>query len=252
MKIMSLDMETTDLPTAPHSNLRKLDQGDLNEWTRQIERWPHVIQWSYIVWDTNTQQSKIRNWYMTLRPGVQISHGSSRVTAIYSRRPSKTKTHRSPLSQKKKHATQRIYLSDIQTVPMCSVLSTFMKDFDAVDKVVGHNVGFDKRMILAELWRCYQNTSDWFHRVAQSPKFVCTMKQTTELCRLFLKSNPKAFKKPKLTEAYQHLFGPLPKAPHHNALVDAAMTLRIYMQVAHGQDILNSNSNTAIKKLLVV
>lgn len=94
----------------------------------------------------------------------------------------------------------------------------------SVHAIVAHNIAFDSAMMgiaYARLKKasgllCYRE----FH--------FCTMLATTGICKL--PGSRGDYKWPKLSEAYQHLFGE-PLIGAHDAMVDVRATARIYFEL---------------------
>jgi len=106
------------------------------------------------------------------------------------------------------------------------VLVHFMKDVKNSDKVIAHNLEFDKSVVSAELFRMGMSDDA---RQLMSFKNLCTMKSTTNLVRI--KNSYGSFKWPKLEELYKFLFGHVFENAHHamcdvDALVECYYRLR--------------------------
>ena len=107
-----------------------------------------------------------------------------------------------------------------------NVFTIFSQSLKKAELVVCHNYAYDARMLR-------NNLSNHPLMVAYSELFesiphICTMKATTEYCRL-KKSNGQP-KWPKLEELYQHLFNEeFPNA--HNALADVNATRRCFWEL---------------------
>lgn len=117
-------------------------------------------------------------------------------------------------------------------VPSQAVIPLFMPITSKADLVVGHNVGFDIKIMSAALWRhiIIEHSENFAHEVITKhwltkPAF-CTMKESRrEVQALDKRGRVKA---PTLTETYKHFFGKdLDRA--HSANADAVATLEIYL-----------------------
>ena len=105
------------------------------------------------------------------------------------------------------------------------VLADFVKDMKSSDKVVAHNLEFDKSVVSAELFRMGRVEDA---RRLLSFKNLCTMKSTTNLVRI-----PNAygsFKWPKLEELYKFLFGHVFENAHH-AMCDVDALVECYYRL---------------------
>jgi len=78
------------------------------------------------------------------------------------------------------------------------VIDEFLKDFNKAKYVVGHNIDFDKKIVGAELIRL--SIPD----IMNSKKAFCTMKSSTDFCKI---PGYYGYKYPKLQELYHKLFG---------------------------------------------
>lgn len=117
------------------------------------------------------------------------------------------------------------------------VLADFVKDMKRSDKIVAHNLEFDKSVLSAELFR--MGLVDEARRLMNF-KNLCTMKSTTNLVKI-----PNAygsFKWPKLEELYKFLFGHVFENAHH-AMCDVDALVKCYYRLVdrHG-----SNKKTKI------
>jgi len=209
MKVLVFDTETTGLQEKGASIYDK-------------SKWPHIIQLSYILYDTSNNSALIKNNYIKIDKSVIISPESFNI-----------------------HSISREIL-DCQGINIVDALKAFNECLKDCDIVVGHNISFDKRLIFVECFR--HNIKQYFtqfnkHGQIVKPEF-CTMKNSTDFCKLerLTKTNQVYNKLPKLSELYSLLFPeePLP-SDLHNSLIDVAMTLRCYLKYVHNFDIKESN-----------
>ena len=185
-----------------------------------IHLWPHVVQFSYIVFDTESNKIvKIKDSIIKVPDGFTITEENAKIHGI----------------------TTEISLA--KGIDLLPVLEEFFTDFDSVDHIVGHNVSFDINMIKAELQRLIMNSSDkklqeYLTTINTSTKFYCTMQETIELCAIELKDKyGRPYKKfPKLVELYQKMFGVTPKNLH-NSLNDVIVCLRCFIKLKYEIDI---------------
>ncbi|CAM9096422.1 unnamed protein product [Ectocarpus sp. 12 AP-2014] len=106
--------------------------------------------------------------------------------------------------------------------PIADVLAGFMRDVKISEKIVAHNLEFDKSVISAELFRLGLSDDA---RLLMSRRSLCTMKSTTNLVRI-----PNAYgsyKWPKLEELYKFLFGHVFENAHH-AMCDVDALVECY------------------------
>ena len=185
-----------------------------------IHLWPHVVQFSYIVFDTESNKIvKIKDSIIKVPDGFIITEENAKIHGI----------------------TTEISLA--KGVDLLPVLEEFFADFDSADHIVGHNVSFDINMIKAELQRLIMNSSDkklqdYLTKINTSTKFYCTMQETIELCAIEMKDKyGRPYKKfPKLVELYQKMFGVTPKNLH-NSLNDVIVCLRCFIKLKYEIDI---------------
>ena len=187
-----------------------------------IHLWPHVVQFSYIVFDTETNEIvKIKDSIIKVPDGFTITEENAKIHGI----------------------TTEISLA--KGVDLLPVLEEFFADFDTADHIVGHNVSFDINMIKAELQRLIMNSSDkkledYLTTINTSTKFYCTMQETIELCAIEMKDKyGRPYKKfPKLVELYQKMFDVTPKNLH-NSLNDVIVCLRCFIKLKYEIDIVD-------------
>jgi DNA polymerase III epsilon subunit-like protein len=185
-----------------------------------IHLWPHVVQFSYIVFDTESNKIvKIKDSIIKVPDGFTITEENAKIHGI----------------------TTEISLT--KGTSLLPVLEEFFADFDSADHIVGHNVSFDINMIKAELQRLIMNSSDkklqdYLTTINTSTKFYCTMQETIELCGIEMKDKyGRSYKKfPKLVELYQKMFNVTPKNLH-NSLNDVIVCLRCFIKLKYEIDI---------------
>jgi len=123
--------------------------------------------------------------------------------------------------------------------------------------VVGHNVQFDRKMIIAELLRL-NSSSDTEKKqlefLMNNKNFTCTMDATAPICNIQMAINYKdkktgedkvfyKVKSPRLIETYQYYFGYEPSGETlHDALIDVILCLRVFMKYKHNEDICGKNT----------
>ena len=200
-----------------------------------LDKWPSIIQLSYILYDTESPKSaKIFNKYIDIPDNVVISKGSLNVHHI-----TREKIASAPSENR----------ATIQ-----EALNEFLDDVKLADVVVGHNVQFDRKMIVAELLRLSaEDNLPQIQDMMVDSNFECTMIQTTPICALPYKQNytdnktgeAKFFykiKSPNLSEAYTHFFKYAPtRESLHDALVDVVVCLRIFCSYKYNLDVCGTN-----------
>ena len=148
MKILVFDTETTGLP-------------EKNVSIYEHNKWPYIIQLSYIFYDISNNISVIKDNYIKIREDIQISQDSY-----------------------EKHCISRDTINT-KGINIRNALHDFNRFLNISDLVIGHNISFDKRMIFVE---CIRNriqqkftTYDSSNKISK-PEF-CTMKNTVDLFR---------------------------------------------------------------------
>lgn len=89
------------------------------------------------------------------------------------------------------------------------------------DRIVGHNVDFDIKIMKRALWK-----SGLDYTVFDEKQKYCTMKLTTDVCRIVVPGR-KGFKWPKLEEAYKY-FTNQEIVNAHKAIADVRACISIY------------------------
>lgn len=196
-----------------------------------IHLWPHIVQFSYIVYDTESNKIvKIKDSIIKVPDSFIITEENTKIHGI----------------------TTEISLT--KGTSLLPVLEEFFADFDSADHIVGHNVSFDINMIKAELQRLIMISSDkklqeYLTTINTSTKFYCTMQETIELCAIEMKDKyGRLYKKfPKLVELYQKMFGVTPKNLH-NSLNDVIVCLRCFIKLKYEIDIVERSEE--VKKMI--
>jgi len=217
MKILVIDTETTGLPENGASIYDK-------------EKWPYIIQLSYILYDFSSNTVSIKDNYVKIDNEIEI-----------------------PIGSYEKHKLTHEILNEkgLNIVP---VLREFNELLYTCDLVIGHNISFDKRMVFVECLR--NNLPQYFTRFIGSVKTCkpeyCTMKNTKEYCNIvrLSKTNKTYLKNPSLIELYKKVFpDAIIPADMHNSLVDILITLRCYVKIEHDLDI--TEKNELIRELFI-
>ena len=186
--------------------------------------WPHIVQFSYIIFDTETNKIvKIKDSIIKVPDGFTISEENAKIHGI----------------------TTEISLE--KGVSLQPVLEEFFTDLNTVDHIVGHNVSFDLNMIKAELQRltieCFNvdevtKFQEYTTKLNTSKNIHCTMQETIDFCAIELKDKfGRTYKKfPKLIELYQKMFNVTPKNLH-NSLNEVIVCLRCFIKLKYDIDI---------------
>lgn len=214
MLILVFDTETNGLP----KNMKSNPNGD------NFNDWPNIVQLSYILYDTDTKRViAIHDHIIRVPTGVNITEESIKFHGITNE-----------ISQK-------------NGTPFELVVNTFMEYFRLADLVVAHNVEFDQKIIVAEMFRIMQTSADHGIRAALADiaraEYYCTMQQGINMCNIkaFTKTDKKEYIKfPTLLELCKHLFQYEPKNLH-NSLNDALVCFQCFYEMRFNIDICKEN-----------
>ena len=140
MRILVFDTETTGLPKERNPSIYR------------TELWPFVIQLSYVVYDSELNEVMVLvNDYINIAFDTEISKESQEV-----------------------HKITREMLNEGITIK--EALHKFNEYSKHCDLIVGHNVSFDKRMVIVEGIRNKINM--------EVEETYCTMRNSTEICKI--------------------------------------------------------------------
>lgn len=243
--IMVFDFETTGLPKNAWDNYRLTPTFDVRsgkEIPASIESdFPHSVQLSYILYNTEKNTAKVVDEIIRLPPGVTISKESESIHNIsLERTQGKTR-------KVKNRRTGRYRLMHNFTIE--EVLRKFMTDFRKANIVVSHNIQFDKNMLLVEMDRIRKDPKkDIFNTYIQeiylSNKMYCTARNGAYVCKIKAINciGKEYYKMPKLIVLYTTLFHEkLDEDKLHNALYDVVLCLRSFCKMRFHIDIYDYN-----------
>jgi DNA polymerase III epsilon subunit-like protein len=203
MKIFVFDVETTGL------------MSDKNASITDTTKWPYIVQLSYLIYDTVFNKiTLINDDIIRLPKSIIISDICSGIHGITNEK------------------------SQALGVDIKYALIKFNEYIKKADIIVGHNISFDKRLIMVE---CIRNSIRQNFTVNGIRKNeYCTMKNGINICKIQAETytGRKYFKYPKLSELYYHYFKKIPDGLH-NSKIDILVTLRCYCMMIHNYDICN-------------
>lgn len=202
MKVLVFDTETTGLPVSRNSSINNVNE------------FPHIIQLSYILFDNESLKiEKIFDSIIKLPENILPSPESVQVHGI----------------------TKEI--SEIYGMPIQIALDKFDKALKKAELIVGHNVFFDKKMMMVEAIRL--NRNHYFHNFNEKKMEYCTMKYGKELCNIeaISKNGEKYIKYPKLSELHKSLFNYVPRGLH-NSFADILICMRCYYKMTFDRDLI--------------
>lgn len=180
MKVLVFDTETNGLPNGKNPSIT------------ETHNWPHILQISYILYDDEKHNIiDIQDHLIKVDKTIAISDECTKI-----------------------HGITR-YKCEKKGIPITDALDLFNNALQQADLVVGHNVSFDKRLIMVECIR--QKKAQYFTRLGVRKQEFCTMKTTTELCgieKINMTTGEKYFKYPSLSELHEKIFGNKPKGTH--------------------------------------
>ena len=201
MKILIFDTETSGLPE------------DRNASIVSKEKWPFVLQLSYILYDTsNNELLDYSDKIVKIPNNIYISPESIKIHNI----------------TREKCEKEGEYIEKL--------LKNFNEVLLKTDLIIGHNIEFDKKVLMVEYLR-NKITHNFFVNNIQIPYF-CTMRKGKALCNLTFKTYDGRIipKSPKLIELYRHFFNDEPNGLH-NSLIDTIVCLRCYYKMQFDLDI---------------
>ena len=187
MRLLFLDSETNGLPTNRYAPFTA------------TECWPRLIQLSWQVVETDS-------WTVVERYNYFVQTGAVWNTDA-------ERIHRIPES----------LVAHSGRAPS-EVLADLATSIRGVDKIVCHNLAFDKTVVLAEAQRLYEAGTGVRPTAIWSKPDLCTMVATKEFCQIPF-SDGRGLKFPKLEELYKSLFGleyDISGADLHNAANDVS------------------------------
>lgn len=216
MKVLVFDTETTGLPTEWNASIT------------EVNKWPYIVQLSYILYDVvQKRMISCRDDIIQIDPEINISEKSIEIHGI---------THK---KCKRKG------------IPIKEAIQAFNDHLIKADIVVGHNISFDKRIIMVE---CIRNQiRQQFTINGERKPECCTMRQFTETCNLRrVSQNGHIYLKfPTLSETYIHLFGVQPKNTH-DAMADVIICLRCYVYGMHLNQDISKEACGSLKELFAL
>jgi len=244
--IMVFDFETTCLPKnawtdyslTPTNNMKT---GHVIPASNEAD-YPHAVQLSYILYDTEKNTAKIFDEIVRLTEGVIISPESEAIHHI-SLEKTQGKTRR-VLNRYTKHYRKQFNLT------IDEIIRKFMSDFRKADIVVSHNIKFDRNILLVEMDRLRQNKpifNNYIQEIYTNKKMYCTAKNGAFVCKIAAlnRFGKQYYKMPKLTVLYTTLFGKenmLDVTKLHNALYDVVICLRCFIKMRYDIDIYGKNT----------
>lgn len=198
MKILVLDTETTGLPGPGKPSIY------------QTDNWPYIIQMSFIIYDSLIHEISEKNDLIINIPDkIEISPKSYEI-----------------------HKISKEYCQSVG-VSIIYALQILNEAINNSDIIIGHNISFDKQVIIVEFIRNKMRSN-----FPEKDTF-CTMKNYKQFCNLtYQRANMTYYIKfPTLSELYEIIFNKKP-TNLHNSYNDILVCLRCYIKKEYNIDIL--------------
>jgi DNA polymerase III epsilon subunit-like protein len=251
--VICFDTETTGMPP-PSTNPKFKTEGFFNDKRVPAELWPRIVQLSFIQYDTD-REMVIQHYdqIIKMKQGVKIPRSSTNIHGITDE------------------------MSKNKGIDIREAMMYFMKAYYDSEVTIGHNVQFDLNVVCAELTILMRDPTTTpeqkksFEYLISSlmgkkrPKF-CTMRESKDVCQLpkhqynpvsdeimidekgYFKIDESLDEMGKrktrhsnLENTHKILFHEKPNGQLHNALVDVAVCLRVYMKLYKNVDICDAS-----------
>jgi DNA polymerase III epsilon subunit-like protein len=213
-RILVFDTETTGFPP-------KIDRSN-GAPVPNISEYPLILQLSFIIYDLNTQSVvQEYNQYVRIADNAFIPEKTTEIHGI-------TKD-----------------ICNSRGIPIERILHDFYIAYMSVDRIIGHNLAFDRKMVEIEILRNIRKLSlipdimllfnETFNDV-NDIETICTMMKGKDVCNLYLtneRTGSRWKKQPKLSELHFALFNFVPDNLH-DALMDTKVCLRCYLKMSCG------------------
>ena len=161
-----------------------------------VNNWPRVIQLAYLVFDDDGKE--VTEYNELIKPdGWTMPTDKFWIDNGFSHEESMAKG-----------------------VPIQKALNRFLGDYKQCRVLAAHNMNYDRNVLGAELIRAGM-------KAGRRNRRICTMEQSTELCKI---PGAYGFKWPKLEELHSYLFGKTFDNAH-DALADVRATARCLFEL---------------------
>jgi DNA polymerase III epsilon subunit-like protein len=209
-------------------------------------KWPHSVQFCYILYDNQLHTAKIVNEILRLPEGETMDPGSE---AVHKISLAKTQGRTKRIVNPKTGEEMMTFNPEIH-----EVLTEFMKDFEKADVIVAHNLNFDRNMLLAEMDRLrkrpgFEVFEEYIQNLYANKKEFCTGKFGADVCQISAvnKMGKEYYKMPKLNALYTHLFGYAPdESKLHDALMDVVICMRCFYKIRYDVDLCQQDLDPTI------
>ncbi|HWQ65708.1 MAG TPA: 3'-5' exonuclease [Methanospirillum sp.] len=161
--------------------------------------WPRIVQIAWILCDENACISE--EHCLIVKPeGFTIPQKASQIHGI----------------------TTEVAIKE--GIPIGEMLEIFSKAIEVTDIIVGHDIDFDRKVVTSEYARKKQNAPIY------GKEHHCTMKASTDLCKLPTLSNRRGYRQPTLAELQRYLFEE-ECAESHDTLTGVKACSRCYFEL---------------------
>lgn len=193
--ILAFDIETTGLAK------------NLNASYEDVENWPYIVQIGYQI-ISGFGQEVIKEGDYILRPkGFTIPESSTSIHGI---------SNSDALNNGWNRRDFYIF---------------FVEQLRHIHYLVVHNSDFDINVLKCELLRYTDLSKDEINHLFNKLRIICTMKKSTELCKIKRSEYSDEYKYPSLNELYKFLFGKKIEDAH-NAKNDARATVDCFIELS--------------------
>jgi DNA polymerase III epsilon subunit-like protein len=187
------DTETTGLPKDYKAKITKVDN------------WPRIVSLAFLLTDGSGE--KVRESSYIIKPdGFEIPPEASAIHGITTVRAA------------------------AEGVPMAGAILSFLAAVSNAAVLVAHNIDYDSCVLGAEIVRAFGETEYrkiMDEQLGTTRKYLCTMQESIELCKL---PGKYGFKFPKLAELHKFLFGEVP-AKVHDAAAGVAICAKCFFEM---------------------
>lgn len=204
MIVLCFDTETTGLPEGRNTSIY------------ETNKWPYIVQLSFMMYDTEKKEM-VQEYDEIIRIGdnVELTPKSVEIHGI----------------------TREII--EKRGISITEALYAFKCALKLSDCSIGHNMSFDKRLLIVESIRNKGfDASDDSVVQLRFGKEYCTMLNSVDVCKIkmFRKDGSIYYKYPTLLELHKHLFQIKPHNAH-NSKVDVLICLRCYCKLVFNYDL---------------
>jgi len=172
---------------------------DYNASAEDVENWPRVIQLAYAVFDD--EEKLLESKVDLIKPeGWEVPNEKFWIDNGF---------------------TQEKNLAE--GIPIKEAMENFVAVRSSVDYSIAHNISFDGKILRAEMFRLGMTTE--FTSIK-----VCTMRVSTNFCKLPNANGRRGYKWPKLDELYMKLFD-VGFEGAHDAMIDVLACAKCFFEL---------------------